>query len=114
MKRLLLVFCFLLGVCFNSQAATFTDLKFGRYQIADSQWNVQACMYSTTCQIYSKNPGTAYKIPWTSGQIQWATGDYIGFVTNAHNDANNPFTLASIATTGGGISISATTPTATP
>jgi len=89
MKRLLLVFCFLLGFCFNSQASTFTDLKFGQYQIADSQWNVGACMYSTTCQIYSKNPGTAYKIPWTSGQIQWATGDYVAFVLTG--DAANPY-----------------------
>jgi hypothetical protein len=56
-----------------------TDIKFGRYQIADSQWNVNACLYTTTCQIYSKQPGTAYKIPWTSGQIQWSNGDYIKF-----------------------------------
>ena len=99
MKRLLLVFCLLLGFCFNSQAATFTDLKFGRYQIADSQWNVQACMYSTTCQIYSKNPGTAYKIPWTSGQIQWATGDYIRFQAWTP-DPNNPWVAIQYAANG--------------
>jgi hypothetical protein len=60
-------------------AAALTDVKFGRYQIADSQWNVNACLNTTTCQIYSKNPGTAYKIPWTSGQVQWAAGDYVKF-----------------------------------
>ena len=59
--------------------AALTDIKFGRYQIADSQWNVNACLNTTTCQIYSKQPGTAYKIPWTSGQIVWAAGDYIKF-----------------------------------
>jgi hypothetical protein len=81
MKRIL-QFLFLLTVCISaySQATGLSDLKFGRYQIADSQWNVSACMYTATCQIYSKNPGTAYKIPWTSGQIQWAAGDYVAFV----------------------------------
>ncbi len=69
--------------------AGLTDIKFGQYQIADSQWNVNACLNTTTCQIYSKQPGTAYKIPWTSGQVQWAAGDYIQFVP--HNDANFPW-----------------------
>lgn len=72
------IFLLLLLLCSNAFAA-LTDIKFGRYQIADSQWNVSACLYTTTCQIYSKQPGTAYKIPWTSGQVQWATGDYVKF-----------------------------------
>ena len=46
-------------------------------------------MYTSTCQIYSKNPGTAYKIPWTSGQLSWATGDYIAFVPNVVNGVQN-------------------------
>ena len=65
-------------ICSNA-FADITTIKFGRYQIADSQWNVSACTTTTTCQIYSKQPGTAYKIPWTSGQVQWATGDYVKF-----------------------------------
>ena len=69
----------LLLVSGKSFATALTDVKFGRYQIADSQWNVNACLNTTTCQIYSKNPGTAYKIPWTSGQVQWAAGDYVKF-----------------------------------
>ena len=91
MKRFLILFTFLYCICISaySQASGLVDLKFGRYQIADSQWNVGACMYTTTCQIYSKNPGTAYKIPWTSGQIQWAVGDYIAFVSTG--DATNPW-----------------------
>ena len=72
-----------------SQASGLADLKFGQYQIADSQWNVSACMYTATCQIYSKNPGTAYKIPWTSGQLAWAAGDYVAFVETGNN--TNPF-----------------------
>jgi len=89
MIKRLLQFFFMLTICVSaySQASGITDLKFGRYQIADSQWNVSACMYTATCQIYSKNPGTAYKIPWTSGQIQWAAGDYIAFVKTG-NTAN--------------------------
>jgi hypothetical protein len=59
--------------------AAITDIKFGQYQIADSQWNVSACLNTTTCQIYSKNPGVAYKIPYTAGQVVWATGDYVKF-----------------------------------
>jgi hypothetical protein len=72
-------------------ATGLVDLKFGRAQIADSQWNVQACTQTATCQIFSTNPGTAYKIPWTSGQIQWAAGDYIQFIDNSQKDANNPW-----------------------
>jgi len=69
----------LLVIFVTAAKADLTDIKFGRYQIADSQWNVSACLYTATCQIYSKQPGTAYKIPWTSGQVQWATGDYVKF-----------------------------------
>jgi hypothetical protein len=73
----------------NYANAALTDIKFGQYQIADSQWNVNACLYTDTCQIYSKNPGTAYKIPWTSGQISWASGDYIKFEIS--NDSSYPY-----------------------
>ena len=90
MKRLL-QFLFLLTVCVSaySQATGLADLKFGRAQIADSQWNVQACTQTATCQIYSKNPGTVYRIPWTSGQLSWATGDYVAFV--ATGNGTNPW-----------------------
>lgn len=76
MKKILFVFFLLVSTWAR---ADLTDIKFGRYQIADSQWNVNACLNTSTCQIYSKQPGTAYKIPWTTGQIQWANGDYIKF-----------------------------------
>jgi hypothetical protein len=75
MKQIFLIFLLL----YSNAFAALTDIKFGRYQIADSQWNVSACTTTTTCQIYSKQPGTAYKIPWTSGQLVWATGDYVKF-----------------------------------
>ena len=72
------VFLILLLFCSNAFAA-FTDIKFGRYQIADSQWNVNACLNTTTCQIYSKTPGTMYKIPWFNGQWAWQAGQYVQF-----------------------------------
>lgn len=86
MKHLILLLLLLSSNAF----AALTDVKFGRYQIADSQWNVNACLNTTTCQIYSKNPGTAYKIPWTSGQVQWATGDYVKF--DLSGNASFPYT----------------------
>lgn len=78
--------------------AAMTDVKFGRYQVADSQWNVSACLYTTTCQIYAKNPGTAYKIPWTSGQLSWATGDYIKFELSGNG--NYPYTARQYTSNG--------------
>lgn len=81
-----------------SQAAGLADLKFGRYQIADTQWNVSACMYTTTCQIYSKAPGTAYKIPWYNGQLSWATGDYVAFA--ATGNATNPWNAVQYTSAG--------------
>ena len=91
MIKRILQFLFMVTFCVSahSQASGLADLKFGQMQIADSQWNVSACMYTATCQIYSKAPGTAYKIPWYNGQLSWASGDYVAFV--ATGDATNPW-----------------------
>jgi hypothetical protein len=87
MKKILTV----LLLFFSSLArADLTDIQFGRYQIADSQWNVSACLYTATCQIYSKQPGTMYKIPWTSGQWAWQTGQYVKFELSGN--ASFPYT----------------------
>jgi hypothetical protein len=75
MKKILFALMFLCSNAF----ADITTIKFGRYQIADSQWDTYACLNTTTCNITSKQPGTAYKIPWSSGQVVWATGDYVKF-----------------------------------
>jgi hypothetical protein len=93
MKKLLLA---LLFICSNAYA-DLTDIKFGQSQIADSQWNVNACLNTTTCQIYSKNPGTAYKIPWTSGQVSWASGDYVKF--SASGNGSFPYTATQYSST---------------
>ena len=100
MKQFLLIFSFLITFCLSahSQATGLADLKFGRYQIADSQWNVSACMYTATCQIYSKNPGTVYKIPWTTGQLAWATGDYVAFA--ATGNSTNPWNAVQFNSSG--------------
>lgn len=76
-------------MCNTTWATSFTDLTFGQYQIADSQWNVSACMYTSTCQIYSTNPGTMYKIPWYNGQWSWQSGQYVKF--SLTGDATNPY-----------------------
>lgn len=53
--------------------AAFTDLKFGQYQIADSQWDVGNCTTTSSCEIFSKIPGVGYQIPFFNGQIDWGT-----------------------------------------
>ena len=94
MKKILLT---LLLLCSNA-FADLTDIKFGQSQIADSQWNVNACLNTTTCQIYSKQPGTAYKIPWTSGQVSWASGDYVKF--SASGNGSFPYTAIQYTSAG--------------
>jgi hypothetical protein len=97
MKKFI-AFIFMLMMCLTAQATGLVDLKFGQAQIADSQWNVQACTQTATCQIYSKNPGTAYKIPWTSGQLTWAAGDYVSFA--ATGNSTNPFNAVQYSANG--------------
>jgi hypothetical protein len=97
MKKFL-AFIFMLMLCLTAQATGLVDLKFGQAQIADSQWNVQSCTQTATCQIYSKNPGTVYKIPWTSGQLSWATGDYVAF--SATGNTTNPFNAVQYSANG--------------
>lgn len=89
MIKLLLTFLLLISACGQALATSFTDLQFGRYQIADSQWDVGACMYTNTCNIYSTQPGTMYKIPWYNGQWAWQAGQYVKF--NLTNDPINPY-----------------------
>ena len=80
MKKILFA---LMLLCSNAFGA-LTDIKFGQSQIADSQWNVSACLNTTTCQIYSKQPGTMYKIPWSNGTWSWQAGQYVQFATTGN------------------------------
>ena len=91
MKRFLLIFSFLITFCLSaySQAAGFADLKFGKSQFSDTQWNVSACTSTNTCQIYSLSGiGTSWNTgsPYTLSSTQ-----YIQF--NQSNDANYPWTM---------------------
>lgn len=95
MKKLFLIF---LLFCCSAKAAGLVDMKFGQAQIADTQWNVSACLYTTTCQIYSKAPGTAYKIPWYNGQLSWAAGDYVAF--SLTGDSVNPWNAIQYSSNG--------------
>lgn len=87
MKKLLALL--LLLILPVSLQAALTDIKFGQYQIADTQWNTTACLTTTTCQIYRKDPGIAYKIPYTIGRLVWATDDYIQLELSG--DSNYPY-----------------------
>ena len=82
----------------NSVWAGMIDIKFGQSQIADSQWNVNACLNTTTCQIYSKSPGTAYRIPWTNGKLSWTAGDYVKFALSGN--ASFPYTATQYTSAG--------------
>ena len=90
MKRIL-QFLFLLTFCLSvhSQALTFSDLKFGKAQFSDAQWDVGACMYSNTCNIYGLSGiGTTYN---TGSPVPIGTTQYIKFA--ASGDANNPWRM---------------------
>jgi hypothetical protein len=82
----------------NNMVTGLADLKFGRYQIADTQWNVGACLNTATCQIFSKTPGSVYRIPASIGQLSWAVGDYVSFART--NDTANPFNATQYASDG--------------
>ena len=70
-------------------ATTFSDLKFGKAQLSDTQWNVSACMYTSTCQIYSLSGiGTSWN---TGSPYTLSTTQYIQF--SPSNDPNNPWTM---------------------
>ena len=90
-----ILFCLLFAN--NAYALDFIDIKFSKFQVADSQWNTSSCYYNPSayngCQIYSKNPGIAYKIPFWNGQINWTgagAGAYVKF--EASGNSSYPYT----------------------
>jgi hypothetical protein len=71
--------------------SAFTGVHFGSSQVADTQWNVSACMYTTTCQIYSTNPGGTYE---TGSWHAITSTQYVTFIPNTGSDsATNPWTM---------------------
>jgi hypothetical protein len=69
----------------------FTGVHFGRAQVADAQWNVQACTQTNSCQIYSTAPGVTYN---TGTPTNISSTQYITFIPNTGSDsATNPWTM---------------------
>lgn len=87
MKKLIALFMLLWSTMVS--ATTFSDLKFGAAQFSDTQWNVSACLYTSTCQIYSLSGiGTS----WNNGSpYRLTTGQYIQF--SPSGNANYPWTM---------------------
>ena len=66
-----------------ANATGFSDLKFGAAQFSDTQWNVSACLYTSTCQIYSLSGiGTSYN---TGSPYHLSTGQYIQFSSSGNS-----------------------------
>jgi hypothetical protein len=81
----------------GSQTATatatnaITGAHFGPAQVADTQWNVSACMYSSTCQVYSTSPGGTYE---TGSWHAIGSTQYITLIPNTGSDsATYPWTM---------------------
>lgn len=81
MKRLLIFSIAMLWASI-SHATQFSDLKFGPAQLSDTQWNVSACLYTTTCQIYSLS---GIGISWNTGSpISVGSSQYIAFTQSGN------------------------------
>ena len=80
MKKLI---AFLLMMwCSVAHATTFSDLEFGAAQFSDTQWNVSACLYTTTCQIYSLSGiGTSWN---TGSPYHISSTQHIGFIAGGN------------------------------
>ena len=62
----------------------FTGVHFGASQVADTQWDVSACMYTSTCNIYSTMPGGTYN---TGNWTPISSTQYITFIPNNGADS---------------------------
>jgi hypothetical protein len=72
-------------------SSAFTGVHFGASQVADTQWNVNACMNTSTCQIYSTLPGGTYE---TGSWTPINANQYITFIPNTGADsASNPWVM---------------------
>jgi len=72
-------------------SSAFTGVHFGPSQVADTQWNVNACMNTTTCQVYSTLPGVTYE---TGSRLTIGATQYITFIPNTGGDSSTyPWTM---------------------
>lgn len=65
-------------------SSAFTGVHFGAAQVADTQWNVYACLYTSSCQIYSTSPGGTYN---TGNWTPISSTQYITFIPNTGSDS---------------------------
>ncbi len=88
----LVLLAIIVGIVFygsKANATTFSDLKFGPAQLSDTQWDVGACMYTNTCNIYALS---GIGVSWNLGYpTTVASTQYISFI--ASGDANNPWNM---------------------
>ena len=80
-KFLLFILCLRLFSA-PAMATSFSNLEFGAAQFSDTQWNVSACLYTTTCQIYSLSGiGTSWN---TGSPYHLSSTQYIGFIASGN------------------------------
>jgi hypothetical protein len=81
---------FLLLFALTANAITFSDIKVGYRQIGDSQWDVNACMNTTTCNVGSESVGNI-RGGWGFGsqRATMSAGQYIMYT--ASGDSTLPW-----------------------
>jgi hypothetical protein len=78
--------------------SAFTGVHFGPNQVADGQWNVNACMNTSTCQVYSTLPGVTYE---TGSLLTIGATQYITFIPNTGADSSTyPWTMVLVNSDG--------------
>jgi hypothetical protein len=93
MKKLFAFLLLTLCISVYSQdivAVTFSDIKFGTKQMGDAQWNVSACVYTTTCTSSGQNVGSMRAgtgVNFTLGATQYMKFSY------TNTDPAEPWTL---------------------
>jgi len=116
MRKLIALFMLLWSSM--AYATTFADLKFGAAQFSDTQWNVSACLYTNTCQIYSLsgigtswNTGSPYHLsstqyiqfsPSGNPSYPWTMKVYNSNGTLAANLGNGKLTVQGLGTDSSG------------
>lgn len=83
-------FLFLLLFATQVFAVDFTDIKFGTKQVGDAQWNVNGCIFTTTCTSSAQNVGSMRMgngVNFTLGATQYLKFSY------TNTDPNEPWTI---------------------
>lgn len=101
------------SIACGAQSSAMSLLRLSQNQLADAQWNVSACLTTSTCQIFSSTPGVQFRTPFSVGQFNWGTcgaDAYMAFTPNmvgGVRDTTNPwsqdlyFANGTVCTAGG-------------